>query len=364
MIAVVGASSSGLYLAWRLAREGRDVHLFENGEGPSIRRRLIVTPSLLRLLDIPPSIVLSKVKAYEFISPKGKGVVPLKQPDLVIERQDLLGMLLKRAEHSGVKIHWEVPFVGFSDGEPLFLSSRGEESFEVSWIVAADGARSAVGRALGLQLEVVHLLQARVILPPSCPEGLSKIWFRPDLTPYFLWLFPDSPTSGVLGAIAEGKRAVHRAVEELLSSEGLEAQGYEAGVVTLYQPTFRPERGKILFVGDAAGHVKVTTVGGTVTGLRGARACARAILRGGGYLRELLPLRRELLLHRWIRRILNRMGPRHYEGLIRTIGRGAFLGSFSRDELSSNLPLLPLKAPRATLKGLCLILRVLLDPHR
>ncbi|RLA80334.1 MAG: hypothetical protein DRG33_02530, partial [Deltaproteobacteria bacterium] len=140
-----------------MAREGRDVHLFENGEGPSIRRRLIVTPSLLRLLDIPPSIVLSKVKAYEFISPRGKVVVPLKQPDLVIERQDLLGMLLKRAEHSGVKIHWEVPFVGFSDGEPLFLSSRGEESFEVSWIVAADGARSAVGRALGLQLEVVHL---------------------------------------------------------------------------------------------------------------------------------------------------------------------------------------------------------------
>ena len=36
--------------------------------------------------------------------------------------------------------------------------------------------------------------------------------------------------------------------------------------------------GNVYLVGDAAGQVKVSTVGGTVTGLRGAQAVALAIL--------------------------------------------------------------------------------------
>ncbi len=71
-------------------------------------------------------------------------------------------------------------------------------------------------------------------------------------------------------------------------------------------------RTRVMMVGDAAGHVKVTTVGGTVSGLSGARAAARAILRESGYHRELRPLTFELTLHWLIRRLWNRFSEEDY----------------------------------------------------
>ena len=53
--------------------------------------------------------------------------------------------------------------------------------------------------------------------------------------------------------------------------------------------------GSVYVVGDAAGQVKVTTVGGIVTGFRGALGVAEAILYGGASA-ELRSLRRELNL--------------------------------------------------------------------
>lgn len=132
--------------------------------------------------------------------------------------------------------------------------------------------------------------------------------------------------------------------------------GYEEGVVPLYDPRLPAELGRVLLVGDAAGHVKVTTVGGTVTGLRGAKACAQAILKGTPYQRRLAPLRRELKIHLWLRRFLNRMDLDGYRRLLRAASDGTSLGKFPRDRLAHHLPLLPLRAPLLSLR----LLRVLL----
>ena len=58
-----------------------------------------------------------------------------------------------------------------------------------------------------------------------------------------------------------------------------------------------------------ASHVKVTTVGGLVTGLWGARAAAESILKNTSYAKALRRLNRELWLHELIRRVLNRFRP-------------------------------------------------------
>ncbi|MCZ7574874.1 MAG: hypothetical protein M5U01_40500 [Ardenticatenaceae bacterium] len=51
----------------------------------------------------------------------------------------------------------------------------------------------------------------------------------------------------------------------------------------------------------------MTTVGGTVSGLWGAAAAARALLQGTAYRHELRPLKRELDLHWFIRLLLERL---------------------------------------------------------
>lgn len=348
MVAVIGASISGLYVAWRLS-PFREVKVFEAGGGPEVSRRLIVTSSFLRYWKAPLPPVLNQVKAYRFVTYQGEAFLPLREPDLVIERRDLIRTLLSSLRLKGISLFEGWAFKGFEGQALVFQTPKGEETIQADWIIGADGASSTVRSVLGAFLPSVYLVQAKVSLNKGhWDSGTSVIWLYPDLTPYFIWLFPDSPKTAVLGLIANSPFDAHRALKDMLLKEGFDPIGYEDGWVSLFEPRFQPERGRVLLVGDAAGQVKVTTVGGTVSGLRAALACERALLKGRSYKRELLPLWFELLSHYWLRRWLDLTGPSFIGGILPWIRRG-ILEPINRDQLLYSLPLLGLKRPRLVL---------------
>lgn len=106
-------------------------------------------------------------------------------------------------------------------------------------------------------------------------------------------------------------------------------------------------------VGDAAGHVKVSTVGGIVTGFRGAMGVVESILNGGAS-RKLKELRRELNLHHLIRRMLSRFTQDEYIRLLDLLSPSAqqTLGLITRDETSRLLFHLFRKQPCLLFLGL------------
>jgi len=106
-------------------------------------------------------------------------------------------------------------------------------------------------------------------------------------------------------------------------------------------------------VGDAAGHVKVSTVGGIVTGFRGAIGVVEAILNGGPG-NELRAVKKELDRHCLIRKILHPFTTKDYVSLINFMNPGTrrFLGQISRDESFGLLKNLILRQPRLLLIGL------------
>ena len=105
------------------------------------------------------------------------------------------------------------------------------------------------------------------------------------------------------------------------------------------QPWRRISGCHVYLVGDAAAQVKVTTVGGLVTGLRGAKAAASAILGRRDYAKELGSLRRELSLHLLIRTALNRFQGADYDRLLGLLNQDAIhlLGRYNRDRAASVL---------------------------
>src|SRR5207249_7597277 len=113
----------------------------------------------------------------------------------------------------------------------------------------------------------------------------TRVWFIPEDTPYFYWLIPESPKRGAAGLIGEDGPQTRRALNRFLEKQHLEPLEFQAARIPLYTrwiPVRRRLSGaNVYLVGDAAGHVKVTTVGGIVTGFRGATAVAEAILNGG-----------------------------------------------------------------------------------
>lgn len=367
MIAVIGASSSGLYAAWLLAQAGHQVRLYERAPvEQSHPRRLIVTSSLLRFLAIPENLVLHHVDAFEFFADGHRGYIQLKTPDLIIERRDLIEWLATKARKNGVDIREGWIFSGFSlkDGKGVTVrlhntATGRQEAIQLAVLIGADGAQSAVREALGpeCRLPTVSLLQAKIHLPRGYPPHLVRIWFKRETTPYFFWLIPDSPKTGVVGVIVDDGEEAQQALDGFIRQMGWAPFAYEGGYASLYVPGVKPEarrgRTRIFLVGDAAGQVKATTVGGTIAGLRGAAVCAQAIVKGTSYWEKLALLRRELWVHSLIRRFLHPLDDRHYGEFLSSLnGRGAFLGGFSRDEVSSHfLPLL-LKHPGFSLKGL------------
>jgi flavin-dependent dehydrogenase len=126
----------------------------------------------------------------------------------------------------------------------------------------------------------------------------------------------------------------------------------------MYRPGFKPwgRLGAlpVLLVGDAAGHVKITTVGGTVTGFAGAQAAVRSILHNTSYSKELREVKRELDLHYWIRWALNGLDNQGYDELLKSVSGSivSFLSSNNRDSMASVFWKLPLLEPRLLRVGI------------
>ena len=126
----------------------------------------------------------------------------------------------------------------------------------------------------------------------------------------------------------------------------------QAARIPAYTHMTRPWRrmsgSDIYLVGDAASQVKVTTVGGLVTGLRGAKAAADAILQRRDYLKELRPLRGELSLHLLIRTVLNRFHSADYDRLLDLLNAKTIhlLGLYNRDQAARMLFRVSLAQPR------------------
>ena len=365
-IAIIGGSASGFFTACLLAQKGLNVKVYEASESvDSPPRTLIVTSYLNSLIgSLCEDSVINKIQSYDLYADGRFGKVSLRHPDVVIERSGLIRRLAERAEASGVKIYTGHRFIGLKpNGKQLTFTvspngerGRVEESADI--LIGADGAFSRVAQSAGWpQQPTVPLVQAIVRLPDDMPPDTTRIWFVPEDTPYFYWLIPYSSTHGVLGLIGLEQRKTRENLENFLQRKSLEPLEFQTALIPRYRnwiPFRRNIEGShVYLVGDAAGHVKVTTVGGLVTGFRGALGVVDAITNGGSS-RHSNALRLELDLHLLIRRALNHFREKDYAKLLGLLTPSVkrSLSCFHRDETGKLLLQVFLKNPRLLLLGL------------
>jgi flavin-dependent dehydrogenase len=287
---------------------------------------------------------LNEIRRFELFANGRVAQISLRKPDLVIERSKLLNYLADNARQNGVKILTSHRFLDVKlDGHHLTLKvtpngSAAVKKAAAQIIIGADGAFSRVASVCGWpRLKTVPLIQAVVKLPRDMPSDTTRVWFLPDDTPYFYWLIPHSPSEGVLGLIAEDMRRGRQSLERFIERKGLTPSFFQSAPVPIYDRWFPIHRrighGDVYLVGDAAGHVKATTVGGVVTGLRGALSVVDQIL-GKRNQQNMNILRRELYLHRLIRKVLNGFSQDDYVALFDQLNPSSVktLGAYSRDE--------------------------------
>ncbi|HEV2618211.1 MAG TPA: NAD(P)/FAD-dependent oxidoreductase [Candidatus Acidoferrales bacterium] len=365
-VAVVGGSAAGLFTAYLLARSRVPVRVFE--QSPSIdpvTRTLIVTRRMKDLLgDVGSASIVNEIRKFELFTDGRAATVTLDQPDLIIERAALIRSLAEHAQKAGAQISFGRNFRGLNADQSkitLELEHAAEnrtEQFSAQTVVAGDGASSRVAHAAGWpKSKTVPLVQAIVPLPKDMSPDTVRVWFVPADTPYFYWLIPESAERGALGLIGEVGSEARRHLEAFLVKRNLEPLAFQGARIPVYTRWVPVQKklagGEVFLVGDAADQVKVSTVGGIVTGLRGAAGVAEAILRGGAS-RELRELRRELDLHLLVRRAMHHFTQDDYSRLVDSLNAPArrSLSRYSRDEALKVLWRVCVSQPRLILMGL------------
>ena len=328
-------------------------------------RTLIVTHKLRSILGGAASgSVVNEIRRFELFTDGRSATVGLNHPDLIIERSTLIRHLAEDARQSGAELLFGRRFRGLhSNGAGLVVeldrvSDGGSEEVRTETVIGSDGAASRVAKAAGWPTqETVPLVQAIVSLPKDMSPDTVRVWFVPDDTPYFYWLIPESRERGALGLIGETGLETRKHLERFLEKRKLEPQAFQGARIPVYKGWVPVQRrlgeGKVYLVGDAAGQVKVTTVGGIVTGFRGAIGVAEAILNGGESA-ELRRLRRELDMHLLLRRSLHRFQQTDYSRLVDLLNTSALLklGEYSRDDALKVLFQICMSQPRLILMGL------------
>ena len=350
-VIVVGGSCSGLRTAELLAEGGKRVLVLERKRAlDQLERTWIVTPHLHRVLGFQPNeAVLHRTGVMRVIAGRTERDVRLQVPDLVVERARILPMLAHRAQLAGAELMLGAATAGIEmapggfrvfarrpgGGEQLVLHAR--------HLIGADGVKSMVAQRFQSRPQrAVPIVQAKVTLPAGYDPDVTAVWFDRARTRFFYWLIPESTTTGALGLIAEQSDGARDLLEDFMHEHGFTPISYQGAMIPLHQPFRRIEWSfgdhRVLLVGDAAAHVKVTTVGGLVSGLWGAQAAARAITQQRSYRSELRTLHAELHVHDLMRWVLDRFSQADYEQMLGLIGQGlqTILGRHNRDTVAQS----------------------------
>src|SRR5262245_37053064 len=351
--------------AAKVAAGGHDVRVLDakGGFDPAPRSVVVTHHFREQLRDIATTSIVNEIRRFELFTDGRSAQVALNKPDLIIERARLIPALAQEATKAGAKLSFDTRFLGLgpnSRGLRLEVESAGRrEELHADHVVGADGATTRVGRSAGWPpVETVPLVQAIVKLPKDCPRDTTRVWFVPDDTPYFYWLIPENESRGALGIIGEGSgQETKKRIEQFLGKKKMTALEWQGARIPVYRKWVPVRRrignGEVFLGGDAAAQVKVSTVGGIVTGFRGAQGVADALLRGNGN-RELRALRRELATHWLIRKTLHHFEQKHYSYLVDLLNAATreSLGEIHRDHSTRLLWTVLRRQPRLILLGL------------
>ncbi len=369
-VVIAGASTSGLFAAYLLAKAGVEVDVYERAAAidPAVRT-LIVTDKINEVLGfVPHEIILNEVKHIDLFSKSRASRMELDRPDLIIAREKLILMLARMAEEAGVQIRLKRRFQSFVSGQNGVaihykdLITGEDKSETADYLIGADGVYSAVAKAASYNGHLqTALLQARIKLPKDVSRETYQVWFDRERTKYFYWLIPESDDIAAVGLISDEPREGSESLKSFLAERDWKPLEYQASMVPMhkyeYSAKVKEISSRVFLVGDSTAQVKVTTVGGVVTGFRGVRSVVEAILEGRKVNAESRGLKRELDLHWLVRKVLDGFSDDDYDRLIDFIDGQLkqVLSTVTRDDLAMMYLKLVASQPRLVMmsaKGL------------
>ena len=321
MITVIGAGPAGSYLAYLLAKQGKEVTLIEEHEqiGNPVQCTGIVTASIDKFIKLPNKVIANRCNKVVVVS-KNKRIAA-DTDEIVMWRNKFDQYVAELAEKEDVKILLNHQFFGFNGSSSIKLKNKKTDEIKeikTEIVVGADGPSSAVAKAAGFNpvIDFYVGMQAKVKLKTDI-NAFETYFSNEDFPEFFGWAVPESEDTVRLGLGAKknARDYFYKFLEKRTGKK--EILCWESGIFPVYNPKKIIQKDNIYLIGDAATQVKATTGGGIVPSLKAAATLCDCIMNNKDYNKEFKKQSgRELLLHLKIRNVLNKFSDNDYDRLL------------------------------------------------
>lgn len=334
----MGAGPIGSYIAYRLAKLGYKVLVFERRPrvGDAACCTGIIGKECFDRFPIVNNGVLTQHSSAKFFSPSGKCLRLSKDKvqAYVVDRIAFDRALAQKAQEEGVEYLFSARVEGITSRDNCVRATveyKGDtRDFEGRMAVISSGFGASLPQRLGLGKISDFILGAQAEVKVGDLAEV-EIYLGQEIAPgFFGWLVPTSDGKALAGLLS--RRSPGSYLRNLLSS--LLAQGKIASTETKIicggiplSPLPKTYRERVLVVGDAAGQVKPTTGGGIYYGLLCADIAAEVIhdaLRTDDCSGKRLAhyercwkekLSREIQIGYWARKMYERLDDRQIENI-------------------------------------------------
>jgi geranylgeranyl reductase family protein len=323
MIAIIGGGPIGCFLGSLLAKQGLDVCVYEEHDviGQPVQCTGIVTGKIREIIEIKDDFIVNKLNKAKVNSLNNSVDLELSE-ELVLDREVFDQYMAKKALQNGAKIALNHKFIGIEDDNILFSKDNKIIKVKADKIIGADGPLSAVAKSANIFENRLFYTGIQARVKDKFDAQCYETYLGSICHDFFGWVVPESNEVARVGVASRSSPIKY--FNKFLELKGIKEEDIidkQGGLIPIYDKNIAVQKDNVFLVGDAAGHVKATTGGGLVPGLRAAKILADCIVKDKNYRKELKKLKREMWIHLKVRQILNNFDDKDYDKLVEIIGK-------------------------------------------
>ncbi len=352
---IIGAGPVGCYTGYLLAREGHTVEIYEEHEeiGLPFQCTGLLTAAIEELIVLPEDIIENKIDKINVFSPNGNKLeLNLNKEEIILNRTKFDKYLAKLAKKEGASIFTSHKYTNYNKGNVEITHKKNKKTIKTDFLIGADGPNSKIRQLINNQ-NIEFYVGAQSTVNIKHDDNCFDTFFGEEFPCFFGWIVPISNKQSRIGLAAKNKsgllfeKFLKNKVGENYKKSLCETQG---GLIPVYNPQLKVKSGNIAIVGDAATHVKSTTGGGIIPGMKAAEEIVKYLILGKSQIKnKQLKIHKQLRLHNIARKTLDRFTDKDYNKLIRLCKQDKIknlLESHSRDYPSKFFIKMLLKEPR------------------
>ncbi|MBI4016534.1 MAG: geranylgeranyl reductase family protein [Candidatus Aenigmarchaeota archaeon] len=347
-VSVIGAGPAGAYAGQLLAKAGYDVTIYEEhaAVGKPVACTGIVTKVLWELVRKKKEFMVNELDAVRIVAPNNNHVdIPLHE--YVIDRAAFDNCLAAQAINAGAALQTLHRFIDAKNGAITFKHKGETITKKTDIVIGADGPTSNVAKSAGIYGSREFWIGLQVTVKKKWNPNIFLTYFGGICPGFFAWAVPENSQIARVGLAAQQQAKAH--FDRFLLKLGGKILEQQPGPIPKFTGRELVEKDNVFLVGDAGGLVKATTGGGIITGILSSKILSECLQTGASYSKALWQLKKELHIHRLIRKTLNNFSEQDYNMLIdymNTPGVKKILKENPREYPSRFLLKLLLKQPK------------------